>query len=259
MGVTDWSGADYIAVSSLQRAMIDEALGVLSFDRGTRVLDIGCGDGFLTRAIAGQVGADGLAVGADLSRRMIAAARGAGVVNGAGPWFVVADACRLPFAGFDAAVSFNALHWVPAQREALAQIADALQPGGQAIIQMVCAGPRTSIEETAMQMTLQPRWSRWFGGFVAPFMHVDPGGYGELAASAGLALQELTVTDQVWDFGGRDSFTRWCAVGSTAWTDRLPAGERAAFVDQQVLAYEHVSGRPGRFLFTQMRARLRRQ
>lgn len=257
--MTDWSGTDYIAVSSLQRAMIDEALGVLSFEPGDRVLDIGCGDGFLTRAIAAQVGDGGLAVGADVSQRMIGAAHDSGSVNAAGPWFVVADARALPIGGVDAVVSFNALHWVPAQREALTQIARALRPGGAAVIQMVCAGARPSIEETAMRVTGHPRWSRWFGGFTAPFLHVDPDQYAELAASAGLTVDELSVTDREWDFGSREIFTRWCAVGSTAWTDRVPTGERDDFIAEQVRAYEQISGRPGLFLFTQMRVRLHRQ
>ncbi len=257
--MTDWSGSDYIAVSSLQRAMIDEALGVLFFEPGARVLDIGCGDGFLTRAVAAQVGDGGLVVGADVSQRMIGAAHGAGAVNDAGPWFVVADARALPISGVDAVVSFNALHWVPAQREALTQIARALRRGGTAVIQMVCAGTRPSIEDTAMRVAAQPRWSRWFGEFSAPFVHVEPDRYAELAASAGLTVDELSVTDREWDFGSRETFTRWCAVGSTAWTDRVPTGERDDFVADQVRAYEQISGRPGLFRFTQMRARLHRQ
>jgi trans-aconitate 2-methyltransferase len=254
--VTDWSGSDYIAVSGLQRAMIEEALGVLSFAPGARVLDIGCGDGFLTRAVATQVGAGGLAVGIDVSRRMITAAHRAG----AGAGFVVGDAVALPFlAAFDAVVSFNALHWVPAQQRALAQIAQVLRPGSTATIQMVCAGARTSIEEVAMAVTRQPHWAPWFAGFTAPFVHVDPTDYPQLAGTAGLCADEVTVTDRQWDFGDRDALRRWCAVGSTAWTGRIPERERADFVAEQVRAYEPIGGRPGVFRFTQMRARLRRQ
>jgi trans-aconitate 2-methyltransferase len=53
-------------------------------------------------------------------------------------------------------------------------------------------------------------------------------------------------------------FSRWCAVGSTAWTDRLPVDDRERFVGDQVQAYEALSGRPGLFRFTQMRAELRK-
>jgi trans-aconitate 2-methyltransferase len=256
--MTDWSGRDYAEVSTLQRAMATEALAALRFASTDRVLDVGCGDGFLTRAIA-RVVPDGCAVGADASPRMIAAAHAGQAAASSGPWFVVADARALPFTeNFDAVVSFNALHWVPEQRRALAQIAAVLRPGGRTLIQVVCAGSRTSLESTAMTVSQTSRWMRWFDGFAAPFIHVDPDQYGDLAASAGLTLEDVTVTDREWDFGSRDQFTRWCSVGSGAWTDRLPAQDRDQFVAEMVAAYEPIAGRAGLFRFTQMRALLRR-
>jgi len=51
-GVTDWTGRDYAEVSGLQRAMITDAMSTLSCSPDDWVLDIGCGDGFLTHAIA---------------------------------------------------------------------------------------------------------------------------------------------------------------------------------------------------------------
>jgi trans-aconitate 2-methyltransferase len=103
-----------------------------------------------------------------------------------------------------------------------------------------------------------PRWAGWFDGFSAPYVHVDPAAYRELAASAGLTLDDVTVTDRVWDFGSREAFIRWCSVGSTAWTGRLPEQDRAEFVVDQAQAYEPIAGRQGLFRFTQMRALLHR-
>lgn len=257
--MTDWSGEDYARVASLQRAVLEEAKAGLALAETDRVLDVGCGDGYLTRAIADTV-ARGYAVGADASQRMIATAHVAATPSPSGPWFVVADARRLPFGQhFDAVVSFNALHWVPEQQRALAQIAAVLRPGGRALIQMVCAAERKSIEAVAMDTSRTARWAPWFDGFTAPFVHPDADAYGALAASAGLTLTSVEVTDREWDFGSRNRFAQWCAVGSTAWTDRLPVEERERFTEDQVDAYEAVVGTPGRFRFTQMRAKLVRE
>ena len=254
--MTDWSGSDYAEVSGLQRAMIAEAQATLRFEPGDWVLDIGCGDGFLTRAIARQTTSGG-AVGADASRRMIATAHAAAPATNSGPWFVVADARQLPFARrFDAAVSFNALHWVREQDVALRQLAAVVRPGGRVTVQLVCAGPRPSLEATAMEVCHSARWASYFDGFSAPFVHVDPEAFRSMAEQSGLSVASLDVADRQWDFGSRDVFERWCGVGSTAWTDRLPEAERRAFVSDEVAAYEMIVGRPGLCRYMQMRAEL---
>jgi trans-aconitate 2-methyltransferase len=126
-------------------------------------------------------------------------------------------------------------------------------------VQVVCASARTSLEATAMAVCRRPRWAPWFEGFAAPFVHVDPHRYGDLAAAAGLALDGLTVTDRTWNFGSREAFAQWCAMGTTAWTDRLPPQDRDGYVAALVDAYEPVAGAAGVFRYAQMRAALRRQ
>ncbi|MEU0498830.1 methyltransferase domain-containing protein [Mycobacterium sp. NPDC006124] len=256
--MTDWNGAEYATLSGLQRTMITEAMAGLDFRPDDHVLDIGCGDGFLTAAIAALV-PRGLVVGADPSHRMVATAAGSAAAGDVDPRFVVADVRALPFGEtFDAAVSFNALHWVPEVRLALSQIAAVLKPGGSLLVQVVCAGTRPSLEGVTTTLSRQPRWVRWFEDLDPPFVHVDPDGYAALAASAGLVLDDLVATDRTWDFGSREAFHRWSAMGSTAWTDRLPAEHRERFVTEQVDAYEQVTGTAGLFAFMQMRARLHR-
>jgi trans-aconitate 2-methyltransferase len=257
--VVNWDGQDYARVSALQRTMAEQSLAGLQFDGFECVLDVGCGDGFLTRALTDMV-PHGQVFGMDASRPMVAAAQAAGGADASGPWFVAADARHIPFADgrFDVVVSFNALHWVPEQQRALTEIAGVLSEGGRALIQVVCASPRASVESIAMTVCRDDKWAARFDGFAAPFIHVDPDGYAELVASAGLTVTRLTVADREWDFGSRAQFEQWCTVGSTAWTDRLDPADRPRFVEQMVRAYEAVSGRPGLFLFTQMRAELRR-
>lgn len=252
---TDWSGPEYARVGNLQRALLEQALPDLPLVEHGSVLDIGCGDGVLTHAIAGRI-PDGLVVGLDPSPAMIAVAQGT-TATASGPHFVRADARRLPFTGpFDTVVSFNALHWVPEQSAALAEIARVLATGGRAVVQVVCAGKATSLEALAMELTRSGRWAAGFTDFAAPFVHVDPAHYEDFAAVAGLSVTDLTVTDREWDFGSHDAFARWCGVGITAWTDRLPEHDRRDFTDDLISVYEELSGRPGVFGFTQMRAEL---
>ena len=90
---------------------------------GERILDVGCGEGTLTRKIA-ERGATVL--GIDNSPDMVAAARAKGV-----------DALLLPaedmqfFAEFDAAFSNATLHWVLDKEQAARAIFRALRPGGR--------------------------------------------------------------------------------------------------------------------------------
>src|SRR5262245_54664919 len=108
---TDWSGAEYARVGALQHALLAEALPQLPLTAHGSVLDIGCGDGVLTQAIAERA-PQGRVVGLDPSPAMVAAAAAHTTAAASGPHFVRGDARRLPFTGpFDTVVSFNALHW----------------------------------------------------------------------------------------------------------------------------------------------------
>jgi SAM-dependent methyltransferase len=75
--------------------------------RGGRALDVGCGTGGTTVAVARRLGADGHCVGVDISGPMVEAARARAVREGAAASFVRADAQDHAFepAVFDSVVS----------------------------------------------------------------------------------------------------------------------------------------------------------
>ena len=154
-------------------------------------------------------------------------------------------------------VSFNALHWVAEQETAYRNIAAALKPAGRVLVQFVCNGARPSVERVAMDVTRDPRWAPAFADFRQPFVHIEPDELASIAGGAGLDVTRQSIADRTWDFGSRDEFTNWCAIGFSDWTSRLPAGERPVFVDAVVDRYETIAGRPGVFRFLQLRAELR--
>lgn len=91
-----------------------------------RVLDIGCGEGQISRAVAGQ-GSEVVGVDPTWGCLSVAARRGGS------PAYARAEAARLPFpdAGFDAAVACLVFEHIDDVDAAIAEVARVLEPGGR--------------------------------------------------------------------------------------------------------------------------------
>ena len=122
------------------------------------------------------------------------------------------------------------------------KIKAALRMDGRAILAFVCDGERPSLEDVAMTVTTRAQWQEHFEGYQPPYVHVQPETYVTTAAAAGLNVVENSVTDLSWDFRTPDAFAAWCRAGFAAWTERLPADEADAFVDDVLTDYASVVG-----------------
>lgn len=233
-----WRGADYAQHSSLQAAMADEVLSQLPLRGDEQLLDIGCGDGKLTARIARRL-PRGAVLGVDASADMVAYAQ---QQFGTADWpnlrFEAADARRLDFnARFDRVVSFNALHWVPQQDQALRGICRALKPQGQAHLRLVTRCELTSLEEVAEAVRQEPAWAADFAGFTDPYLRLDASEYAALATGLGLKLLSSHSAIKRWDFGSEQAFFGFCNAGFGAWTHGLPAVRQQAFVEAVMRRY----------------------
>jgi SAM-dependent methyltransferase len=162
------AGARWVALQSridaLFAGITDTAIRRAAPRPGERVLDIGCGCGATTLALAAQVGAEGNVLGVDVSEPMLAVA--AARIRAAGLAQAMAeriDAATHPFppASRDLAFSRFGVMFFDAPEAAFANIRTALRPGGR-----LCA------------MTWQPmEASPWFAvpyAAARPFMAPTP-------------------------------------------------------------------------------------
>src|SRR5256885_15905652 len=135
--MTEWNAPGYVNISGLQQAMAAEVLSLLDLKGANRVLDLGCGNGKVTAVIAARI-PEGKVVGVDASAEMIAfASEHFGPASYPNLSFAVSDIRDIHFKDeFDLVLSFNALHWIPEQGEALRAIRDAMKHGGSAQLRL---------------------------------------------------------------------------------------------------------------------------
>jgi SAM-dependent methyltransferase len=135
-----WDAADYARVGRFVADLGEAALDLLDPKLGERILDIGCGDGALTRKIV-ERGAD--VVGVDNSPELVAAARAIGLD------VLEMSAADMAFeAEFDAAFSNAALHWMLDKERVAMATFRALKPGSRYAGEMGGEGNLARLRET---------------------------------------------------------------------------------------------------------------
>jgi ubiquinone/menaquinone biosynthesis C-methylase UbiE len=104
---------------------------------GSRVLDVACGTGVVSRAAAILAGTGGSVAGVDLGEPTVAIARSHPAEENAAPIdYAQADAAALPFDAddFDVALCQQGLQFFPDRAAALAEMRRVLKPGGRVAV-----------------------------------------------------------------------------------------------------------------------------
>jgi trans-aconitate methyltransferase len=217
ISTSKWDPADYARVGGFVAALGAAALDLLDPQPGERILDVGCGEGTLTRQLV-ERGATVL--GIDNSPEMVEAARAAGVDA-----LQLDDADMQFFAEFDAAFSNAALHWVLEKEQAARAIFRALKPGGRFAGEMGGEGNLVRLRE-ALDEELIIR------GYAPPVdagnWYATPEEFANVYEQAGFAELDARLIERptAVDHG----IAQWVTAFRKGWLDRagVPDDERGA-------------------------------
>lgn len=214
-------------VANLGEPLID----LLTLPVGARVLDLGCGDGLLTRKLVER----GYQVlGVDASVHQIEAARALGLPAR------VMDGEALEFDGeFEAVFSNATLHWLKHTQRVVHGVARALVPGGQLVAECGGAGNVEQIER-ALVAGLDRRGLD--GQRHVPWLFEGPEHYRAALEAAGFEVESMQQFQRPTPLPG--DVTAWLEVFGQSFLSALPDPERPAYLREVREALQPALQRP---------------
>lgn len=233
-----WNPERYESQSSFVWKAAADLVALLAARSGERILDLGCGTGQLTHAIA-STGAE--VWGIDKSPAMIEQAR----KNYPGIRFEQGDAARLQLGEtFDAVFSNAALHWMTQPTDVAACMHAALKPGGRLVAEMGGRGNvRTLYDALAAAI-------RAAGHVPVPESSLlyfpSLGEYARVLENAGFRVTYAVHFDRPTRLdGGEQGLRNWMTMFADPFLNVVPEPERDAVlrqVEEMVRAPLHHGG-----------------
>ena len=226
-------------VSDLAGPVVD----LLAAEPGDRILDLGCGDGVLTEALAAM---GCRVVGVDSSPEQIEAARRRGVDAR------VMDGERLTFeAEFDAVFSNAALHWMKRAGDVIDGVWRALVPGGRFVGECGGKGNIAKIE-TALLAALTRRGLDGMRHY--PWYYPSADEYRGRLTARGFVVRSIDLVPRPTLLPG--DITGWLETFAGAFVALVPETDRVAFVaDVRESLRRDLCGMDGRWTADYVRLR----
>lgn len=185
-----WDAAQYLRFGDERSRPFFDLLARVGAERPGYVVDLGCGPGNLTAALARRW-PDAEVVGVDSSAEMIEAAKGAGYP---GVSFSLGDIREwVPDRAPDVITCNAVLQWVPRHDDLLLRWAEGLAAGGWLAFQL--PGNFDSPSHAIVRdLASSPRWGGLLSGAELNRQAGDPGHYVELLARDGYEIDAWETT-----------------------------------------------------------------
>lgn len=231
-----WNAADYAAQSSAQKIWAEELIANLNFSATEQVLDLGCGDGKISAAIASCL-TGGKVVGIDASEDMVLLAQQIFAANH-NLSFKQDDATDFLYKEkFDVIFSNAVLHWVKDHLAVLNNCYQSLRSGGKIVLQMGGKGNAHEFIDIVTRVTSQQKWQAYFETFTFPYHFYGVNDYENWLISTGFQARRVELINKDMQHQGTEGLAGWFRTTWMPYTNQLPEHKRESFINDIVETY----------------------
>jgi len=214
-----WSPEQYAKNARFVSDLGMPVVTLLAPRAGERILDVGCGDGPLTKKLV-EMGCK--VVGVDASAAMVEAAKAMGLDAH------VIDGQALQFESeFDAVFSNAALHWMKQADAVIAGVWRALKPGGRFVGEFGGDG-NTATVLRALEAALQQRGLDF--RTLSPWYFPSVEEYRNKLEAHGFVVNSIALIPRPTPLPG--SLVAWLETFAQSFIGALPTAERTTFLTQ---------------------------
>jgi trans-aconitate methyltransferase len=219
MSTNTWQSTTYFKHAHFVADLATPVIDLLNPQKAEHILDLGCGDGRLTKVLQ-DIGC--IVTGVDYSDNLVAAAKALGVNARQ------MDAHLLTFnQEFDAVFSNAALHWMKEPEKVIAGVKRALKTKGRFVAEFGGHGNIQSILD-ALQIALNERSINLTD--VNPWYFPTPGEYKTLLEAEGFRVDTIELIPRPTPLP--TDILGWLAVFANSFTKLFPEQEQEAFLKQ---------------------------
>ncbi len=217
MSTNTWEANTYIKHAHFVADLASPVIDLLNPQKGEHILDLGCGDGRLTKVLQ-DLGC--VVKGVDYSHNLIQAAKALGLDA------QQMDAHELTFTNeFDAVFSNAALHWMKQPEKVIAGVKRALKPNGRFVAEFGGHGNIQSILD-ALRIALAERGINLDD--VNPWYFPTPNEYRALLEQANFRVDYIELIPRPTPLP--TDILGWLTVFAGDFTKLFPENEQEAFL-----------------------------
>lgn len=225
-----WNAEDYAKQSSAQQSWAIELINKIKMEGNERILDVGCGDGKITAALAKKC-KNGNVVGVDSSAEMVHQSIQAYRDNHSNLSFKTMNASSLNFdEKFDIIFSNSALHWVKDHGPVLDGMYQSLKEKGHIYLRFGGQGTLDTFQPIIDSLTAQEAWASYFKEYQEKWHFYDDKTYIDWVVDAGFKPISVKLVPTIMTYKEREGLSGYIRTTWHPYLDYLPEDKRQRFI-----------------------------